>query len=415
MALPSGPPAGTRPQVTLRALLALAAVDLGFLAMEASSAIALDPLLLAGRLALAAVLLVPGAYLLAGGDPARLSRLGPGLAVLGAGAFALVAAGQEHDLALGYLGFLPAVPLLYVLVFPEEPYGALAAGLTLFAAGIFLAGRLGAAPDLTRQVLGGLALCTAVAGYGARAARRSRAREAAAVEARTEAIEAMARLEAERGRAERLAAVGALADRVAHDVNSPLASLRSNLRFAREEQAEGRTEEASAALEDAVACATRIQAIVGALRSAPPPEPGTPGPCDLEEVARLAIEETRPRLPEGVGVQVELPGGLPAVPAPRWLLGDLLVQLILTAAEGLGGGTVRLCAQPRAGAIRLQVLCSGREAQPWPRPEMALARCEAHARRAGARLEWREGSGTRELALELPIGELGAAPGAGPR
>jgi C4-dicarboxylate-specific signal transduction histidine kinase len=83
-----------------------------------------------------------------------------------------------------------------------------------------------------------------------------------------ERADALARLaEAERARSaiERWAAMGQVADQVAHDVNSPLGALRSSLAYAREEILGGRPEGALEALEDGTACVERIRVIVAEL------------------------------------------------------------------------------------------------------------------------------------------------------
>jgi len=66
--------------------------------------------------------------------------------------------------------------------------------------------------------------------------------------------------------AERWAALGQLADRVAHDVNSPLASIRSNLSFlARELRREDG--EVQGAIEDGLACSDRIRTSIATLQA----------------------------------------------------------------------------------------------------------------------------------------------------
>lgn len=281
----------------LYALLAVVLVNLAYLAMEVSGQAACSWMLVAGRLVLTGVLLVPGAYLLGGGELLSLHRYSPVLAVLGSAALALVTAGHGRDLALGYLGFFSAVPLLYVLLFPERPFGALACSSTLAAASLPLVLHFDTAVDFNIQLFGTQALSAGVASYAALATRRARARETAGVVARTGAFKKLALSEARRVRSARLAAAGAVADKVAHDLNSPLAALRSNLRFALDEGATGQSAESDAALADAIACASRIEAVIGRLRSDALVVSHPATSCDLAAAARAALEEARPRLP----------------------------------------------------------------------------------------------------------------------
>lgn len=252
------------------ALLSIAAANLAYLVAEALEVAGISPRLLLGRLLLAGLLIAPAGYLLAGGRLLRLRRLSPVIGLLAAAFFALIALGQRPPLATAYLGFFPAIPLLYALVFPEEPRGAFLAGLALSVLGVAQA-RSYASPLVLVELVGTTVCTTAVAAYGGAAYRRIRAREAAAVAERTDALTALARSERERAKAERLAAVGVLADGVAHEVNSPLASLRSNIHVATEDLLAGRLAEAREALQDADECASRIMAIVTTLRSASRP------------------------------------------------------------------------------------------------------------------------------------------------
>jgi len=265
-----GTTADDAPRVTIVALLAIGLADLAYLVVESFEPSDLAPSLLVGRLFLAGLMVAPAGYLLAGGRLLRLRRHGPLIGLLAAASFCLVASGQRPPLAAAYLGFFPAIPLLYALAFPEEPRGATLAGLALAACGTVLA-RSHGSTLLNVELIGTIVCTTAVAAYGGAAYRRIRTREAAAVDQRTDALDALARSERERAKAERLAAVGVLADGVAHEVNSPLASLRSNIHVASEDLLAGRLSEAREALQDADECASRINAIVTNLRAASRP------------------------------------------------------------------------------------------------------------------------------------------------
>ena len=386
----------------LYALLAVVLVNLAYLAMEVSGQAACSWMLVAGRLVLTGVLLVPGAYLLGGGELLSLHRYSPVLAVLGSAALALVTAGHGRDLALGYLGFFSAVPLLYVLLFPERPFGALACSSTLAAASLPLVLHFDTAVDFNIQLFGTQALSAGVASYAALATRRARARETAGVVARTGAFKKLALSEARRVRSARLAAAGAVADKVAHDLNSPLAALRSNLRFALDEGATGQSAESDAALADAIACASRIEAVIGRLRSDALVVSHPATSCDLAAAARAALEEARPRLPSEISVALDLPAASPVAVAVRPLLVDAISQLLLAAAEGHRNGAMRLGFRPAASAIRLEVSSSW---EPGARIHdgLALATCELFAERIGATLDLDDAGHGTGFALVLPL------------
>jgi signal transduction histidine kinase len=81
-------------------------------------------------------------------------------------------------------------------------------------------------------------------------------------------------LERARQRADRWASMGKLAEGVAHDVNSPLGSLRSNLAYVREEIAAGRAQsrEVDEAIEDSLQALERIRETVASLTAISVPE-----------------------------------------------------------------------------------------------------------------------------------------------
>jgi signal transduction histidine kinase len=166
-----------------------------------------------------------------------------------------------------YFLMLPAIPLLVVTVVPEDTLVSALGGLVVLTGGLWLLGRAGRpAADLVTWGL----LVLVLVFFALGASLRQRARRERSVEAELQRVRALDQLaESERVRlmAERWAAVGLLADGVAHDVNSPLGSLRSNLAFAREELAAGRTGELDAALLDAQEGVERIREIVASLRA----------------------------------------------------------------------------------------------------------------------------------------------------
>ena len=176
-------------------------------------------------------------------------------------------AGLEGGVGSPYFLMMPAIPLLVVTVVPEDTLVSALGGLVVFAGGLWLLGRAGRAPgDLVTW--GFMVLVLVFFALGASLRQRARRERSVAAElGRMAALEKLADSERARLMAERWAAVGLLADGVAHDVNSPLGSLRSNLAFAREELAAGRTGEVDAALLDAQEGVERIREIVASLRA----------------------------------------------------------------------------------------------------------------------------------------------------
>jgi signal transduction histidine kinase len=167
---------------------------------------------------------------------------------------------------------MPMVPLLTALVSSGDLVNPVLQGLLVTAGGAVIM-RQEARPwgEVAVWAVGSL-VATAFALGGAR---RARERQVALVRALAERAEAQAKLaeaERHRGDAERWVTAGHLADQVAHDVNSPLAALRANLRFVREELP-GADAEVLRAVADGEEAIEEIRAAVSALkvRTLPPP------------------------------------------------------------------------------------------------------------------------------------------------
>ncbi len=208
-----------------------------------------------------------GAALLVGQAPMVVAYAGALSANFASVLGLLALATQGAGTASPHFLFLIAVPILLALIVPDDLPTAGLTGLVALVGGAWLfraEGRPWA--DLARWATGvfvvvGLALA-------ATALHRLRQRRALATEqARSLAVAQLAESERARILAERWATVGLLADGVAHDVNSPLGSLRSNLAFAREELGAGRVAEVDEALSDAQEGVERIREIVASLRA----------------------------------------------------------------------------------------------------------------------------------------------------
>jgi signal transduction histidine kinase len=229
-----------------------------------------------------------------------------GLATLVAALLALIAlAGLTGGTTSPYFLLLPTIPLLVVTVVPEDTLISALGGLLVFAGGLWL--MRGAGRPVGDLVTWGFLLLVVVF-FSLASSLRQRARRERTVAAELERIRTLEQLaESERARvmAERWAAIGLLADGVAHDVNSPLGSLRSNLSFAREELAAGRTVELDEALHDAQEGVERIREIVASLRAF--------SLSESEAQERRALAEQPTRTPTRPTPRVEPP----KTPRPR--------------------------------------------------------------------------------------------------
>ncbi|HET7753421.1 MAG TPA: histidine kinase dimerization/phospho-acceptor domain-containing protein [Anaeromyxobacteraceae bacterium] len=149
---------------------------------------------------------------------------------------------------------------------PPRPFRSLPWSILLTAAviaaasGLYLRGQLVVAGQVAATAL---SLLVAVAAGLALAARRG----ASELRAREAALE-RAQLEAQLSRAERMASLGTLAAGMAHELNSPLASVLANARFAAGElraRPGADLHEVTEALDDAVEATERAAAVVRSL------------------------------------------------------------------------------------------------------------------------------------------------------
>lgn len=203
-------------------------------------------------------------------------------------ALMLLAAAGDGTRSLYFL-LAVTVPVLSVTFSPDDMLDAAVQGVVVLGAGLALQIHEGLGAE--RHVLFAVVVAV-VTGAAIHASLGHRRRVAELLEERALASAREVELERERQRADRLHAIGKLAEGVAHDVNSPLGSLRSNLAFVREEIAAGRggARDVAEAIEDSAQALERIRETVASLRAisveAEPPGAAAPGGAPPEASPR---------------------------------------------------------------------------------------------------------------------------------
>jgi signal transduction histidine kinase len=389
---------------------ALGVADLLFAVIDVASGWPHAGVVVAARGLLASVLLGSAAALgrARGARVARLVVVAGGVSA--AACLAVVAWGAGG--ARGpYLPFLPLLPIVLFIAAPDVPLA------------IGLCGAVAAVPGLSMLLAdsapaASLALWSAAfasgTGYGLVGAIlhvRVRRREAAV-------LAELARSETRRERAERLALAGRLAGGVAHGVNSPLAAVLANVRFAEEALARGRAgadansdadADAREALADARAGLERIRRLMldlGALSR------NASGDRAAFHVHALVAEARRIAEVRGVRIEaLDLAAGLPAVRVPRAAMAQVLAGVLVSAAEaGREHGEpvpLRIAARQLLDHLVVEVVPLAAEPRPDPRaleadPLVLLAR--EHLEGSGGALEVFAGEGGAGMRLFLPIG-----------
>ena len=342
----------------------------------------------------------------------------------------LAVVGLTGGTTSGFFGFLFALPFCLALLLPGGVLAAaLAAAGTLGGGTAYLVAAGTPAVELARW-LATATVVSILAAYSTRASRTALRRRIEAERARAELaerlVESSARLEA----AERLALAGRLAAGVAHEVNNPLAYAKTNLQWIRHRLQEAPVERGDAELDEAISETQvglqRIARIAADLRlfSRAPPE----DPCgsDLAGSAAEAQRIATVRGKAGIAVLLEVPAGLPEARICRGRLVQVLVNLIVNAADAVAearpGGPGRIAVRAERSGDRLLVAVEddgpgfpeahlARASEPFLTTKapgrgtgLGLALAHEYVTRAGGRIALgnRQPGGAR-VTLELPI------------
>ncbi len=269
---------------------------------------------------------------------------------------------------------------------------------------------------------------SALSAYAAWSFRRARHKELAELGARELALERVSELERERAQSERLATVGRLAAGVAHEINNPLAYVRANLSWLREELAARGLEDAEMeeVLRDSEQGCVRMGEIVSALKLFAREDAQDLQPCRVDDVVEEALRLASVSITHAPDVVRELALDLPPVRAERRRLVQAVANLVVNAAdalERLGGSQTPPCvlvrACPEAEGVRVDVEDNGPGLPPHLRARLfepffttkpvgagqglGLALTREFIHQAGGRLsaEERAGGGAR-FSLWLP-------------
>jgi PAS domain S-box-containing protein len=184
----------------------------------------------------------------------------------------------------------------------------------------------------------------------------------------------------------RTLAVGTLARGVAHEVNNPLAVVVANLQYVEEELLPAANAvragappavavaELQQAAADGRAAALRAVRIVEGLRTVAGCDAGPRRVVSLQRIVEAAVALTRPAIRRRARVVVEL-GEAPEVYAAEGPLGEVLLQLLVNAAEAIPDGApgeheVRIALRGERGRAIVEVRDTGRGVAPEHLPRV---------------------------------------------
>ena len=170
-----------------------------------------------------------------------------------------------------------------------------------------------------------------------------------------EDVTELRRLEQQLIQAEKLKSIGQLAAGVAHEINTPTQFVGHNLEFLREALAEllaaaptspsftsGRSENALAdlleeiprAIEESIDGIERVAAIVGSIRELAHPGSSAREPIDLNQAIEAAVLLTTSRWKRAAEIELDLAPDLPPLVCLPGAINQVLVNLIVNAANG---------------------------------------------------------------------------------
>ena len=277
-----------------------------------------------------------------------------------------------------------AVPLIFAVFTPGHGQPTLVASLLSLASLLLTCWWSSTTLQVTLAQVFSFAFIAWVSAYGVRTFRGLRDAEREADRERVEALQRLAeserlRAQAERNRAEmeRLVVVGKLAAGVAHEVNNPLAYVKSNLGFLEEELRERApdVEELRRVLDETQQGVLRIQQIVTDLRRFSRDATDAEEHCAVDDAVSEAQRLASVRLRSLGEVVRDMAPDLPQVRISQRHLVQVLVNLLLNAADALDAATLRrparivLRASLTSAGVRLDVEDNGPGI-----PEAALSR-----------------------------------------
>jgi signal transduction histidine kinase len=270
-----------------------------------------------------------------------------------------------------YLNLVPTMPLLLALIHPQYSGPAIGNGIASTLGVLLL---LWGTEDGVVHALGWTCMvgsATFFAAYSSAQLRKAQTAESEArlERARRESLEKLAVADRHRTQTEKLATVGRLAANVIHEINNPLAFVRSNLDFLRTEVLaqqlpEETRRELQEVMDETSTGVERIRQIVSDLRGFSRMDQEEPSECALADVVTDAARLAGVRLKHVAKLKVEVPEELPEVFATRRRLAQVLLNLLVNAGDALEeakvqGGEVRVRGVAEGGKVTLLVEDNG--------------------------------------------------------
>ncbi len=292
--------------------------------------------------------------------PSRATQLVLAAVMCAAGPLS-IALGEHSFVELATIG---AMPIIVAVLFIERFDVVVAVSISGWLANTFLFWKSGWAfgdlASISARLAAGAVVVCVTSWFNRRRRRAQRQLE----------LEQQASLRASemrRAQAERLAMMGRLSAGVAHEINNPLAVVRSNVNALEAHARElerlpaGELDEVIA---DTKAGIERIMEIVSDLKAWSRDDADGTEPVELLALLASTLRLARVRLPRAVEVSVDAPPLVPRVTVHPRKLGQALLNLLMNAgdaleAAGVPGPRIELQVRVAEGEVRVTVRDNG--------------------------------------------------------
>lgn len=155
----------------------------------------------------------------------------------------------------------------------------------------------------------------------------------------TDAVQMQARLESAR----RLAEIGEMAAKIAHEVRNPLSAIGGATHYLRGKIDNADVESYLDLIEEQI---QRVNHVATELLNLSKPLPPVFHPGNLKDVIEKSLILTRPQLSQKqISVEIEIPGEIPAIPLDEHKMEQALVNIILNSVDAMvPGGHLQISA-----------------------------------------------------------------------
>ncbi len=258
-----------------------------------------------------------------------------------------------------FLLALLVVPFLFTMMMPVEPNATLLVALTNLAGGCVIY----AHSPKPLIVWGSLSLMVAVFAY--LHARKEKFSMIAQIHRALEhgrVTQQLDESEQRRARSEKLAILGQLSASIAHEINNPLAFVRTNVQFALEELAATAVDpEVKAALAESLTGLSRVDQVIKDLKGLSHDAPVHRVPVEVSRFVAPAVRIAQIRAGTQVRLEIGDLANLPEVLAHEGRLTQVMVNLLVNAIDAVEAakGCVKLLISAEPGHVRFSVQDNG--------------------------------------------------------